>query len=81
MSDLLDVCKAILTLPPVVTSDATDRLRRAAPDLLAACWEALEFVEAYEDVVDGDYGIPEPNRAMRLAGMLRDALILAGERP
>jgi hypothetical protein len=34
----------------------------------------LEFVDDYSDVVDGDYGIPEPNEAMSLATAIRDML-------
>jgi len=44
-------------------------------DLIEAAEEALEFLEDQEDVVDGDYGIPEPNKAMRIASRLREALI------
>lgn len=35
---------------------------------------ALEFIEGYEDVVDGSYGEPQPNRAMIIASQIRDAL-------
>lgn len=59
-------------------TDAT--LIAAAPDLLAACEEALEYIADQEDVVDGDYGQPKPNRAMNLAQALRDAIAKAGSR-
>jgi hypothetical protein len=32
-------------------------------ELLERC---AEFLDGYSDVVDGDYGEPEPNKAMRL---------------
>lgn len=44
---------------------------KAAPKMLEALNEALEFVADHEDVVDGDYGEPAPNRAMQLATVLR----------
>jgi len=36
--------------------------------------ELMEFVDDYSDVVDGDDGAPEPNRAMSLLLMARDVL-------
>lgn len=39
--------------------------------LLDALQEAIEFIERYEDVVDGDYGEPRPNAAMILNARLR----------
>lgn len=42
--------------------------------LEAALEEALEFVENYEDVVDGGDGIPAPNRAMNVAMTIRGVL-------
>ena len=38
-------------------------------DLLERC---AEFIDGYVDVVDGDYGEPEPNRAMRLMSEIRE---------
>ena len=54
----------------------------AAPDLVTvpreniaeALTQACEYFENRADVVDGDYGIPEPNTEMRLAQMCSDAL-------
>jgi hypothetical protein len=57
--------------------EANARLIAAAPDLLNACDEALDFAEDQEDVVDGDYGQPKPNRAMQVATMLRAAIAKA----
>jgi hypothetical protein len=42
---------------------------RMLEDLLGEC---EEFINSYSDVVDGDYGEPEPNRAMRLVSHIRD---------
>lgn len=38
-------------------------------DLLERC---AEFIDGYVDVVDGDYGQPEPNKAMRLMAEIRE---------
>jgi len=43
-------------------------------ELRQAALDALEFIEPYVDVVDGDYGEPAPNRAMTIASNLRNAL-------
>jgi len=50
-------------------------------DVLQALYEAYEFAQDQEDVIDGDYGMPAPNKAMQLARILRDALHSIGERP
>ena len=42
--------------------------------LEGAIQELMEFVDDYSDVVDGDDGAPEPNRAMSLLVMARDVL-------
>lgn len=42
--------------------------------LIDAATEALDFIDDYVDVVDGDYGIPAPNRAMRVHSTLKAAL-------
>lgn len=46
--------------------------------LEAAIEEALELIEGYVDVVDGDYGVPEANTAMRATNVLEYAM---GRRP
>ncbi len=63
--DLYDTDKHCEGCPKCVENTAT---------VLYALEEALEFIEGYVDVVDGDYGIPEPNRAMRLQQALQDAV-------
>lgn len=45
-----------------------------AADTEQALIDALEFIEPYVDVVDGDYGYPAPNRAMTVAESIRDVL-------
>jgi hypothetical protein len=51
--------------------DALITQNRALADALR---EVLEYFEDREDVVDGDYGQPKPNEAMRQAQMIRAAL-------
>ena len=55
------------------------RAVNAHDDLVEVCNEALEFVDNYSDVVDGDYGQPRPNKAMQLVTVLRAALDKAKE--
>lgn len=43
-------------------------------DVIEALTQALEYFENREDVNDGDYGVPAPNREMSLAQLCRDAL-------
>lgn len=50
--------------------EAADRIEK----LEGVIQELMEFVDDYSDVVDGDYGAPEPNRAMSLMVMARDVL-------
>lgn len=49
---------------------AYDRIRRLEADLI----EVREYIEDHVDVVDGDYGIPAPNRAMSLVSMIDESL-------
>lgn len=55
--------------PPAVL-DAVN-LSMVVPNLIDILDSALRFVERYEDVRDGDYGVPEPNEAMVLASEIR----------
>jgi 3-methyladenine DNA glycosylase/8-oxoguanine DNA glycosylase len=53
------------------------KLKRATKvhgDVIEALTQALEYFEDREDVVDGSYGEPSPNREMSLAQLCRDAL-------
>lgn len=42
--------------------------------LEATLQECHDFIENYADVVDGDDGVPEPNQAMALLGLINAAL-------
>lgn len=57
----------VLALPDVKLNSHISRLEGVIQEL-------MEFVDDYSDVVDGDYGAPEPNRAMSLMVMARDVL-------
>ena len=45
-------------------------------DLLDQC---AEFIDGYVDIVDGDYGEPEPNKAMRLMSAIREEIPAEGK--
>lgn len=53
-----------------VLLDAAERAER----MEAALHEAEEALDGYSDVRDGDYGVPEPNRAMRALSEIRAVL-------
>lgn len=50
----------------------------ASPDRVVVLEDLLdraaEFLDGYVDVVDGDYGVPEPNKAMRLVSEIREVV-------
>lgn len=46
-------------------------------ELVEALEEAREFIDGQIDVVDGDYGVPAPNKAMQLAQVIDAALAKA----
>lgn len=50
------------------------RIARLEADLL----ECREYLETEVDVIDGDYGVPAPNRAMALVTMIDQTLNGAG---
>jgi len=52
----------------------TDKRATVHDDVIEALNQALEYFEDREDINDGDYGEPQPNEAMKLAGLMRDAL-------
>lgn len=43
-------------------------------ELEAVLEDCAEFIDGQVDVVDGDYGEPEPNKAMRLMTAIREVL-------
>lgn len=60
-------------------SAANLRLEQRVEELEQAAHDALEYFEGREDVDDGDYGQPKPNREMVLAMALRAAMGLTRE--
>lgn len=54
--------------------EANAKLIAAAPAMLAVLYELESYFEDREDVVDGDYGQPEPNKEMTLLREVRDAI-------
>ena len=46
-------------------------------NLIEEAERALQFIEKYSDVVDGDYGVPEPNEAMSISIWLKSAITSA----
>ncbi len=62
---------------PPLSALAVDALREAGERIArleSELNDALEFIEPYGDVLDGDYGEPRPNRAMVIASNILDAL-------
>lgn len=62
--------------PCIAVCRATDfdQLTAQVERLRGALEQALEYFENREDVIDGDYGQPAPNKEMTLAQELRSAL-------
>ncbi len=54
--------------------NAAKRAASRVTTLEALLVSALEFIEPYEDVVDGAYGESSPNAAMSLASAIREVL-------
>lgn len=59
----------------------TDQKKPVSEAAIQAMIEALNeaewYFDDYADVVDGDYGVPEPNREMRLQQIVQNALRMA----
>ena len=51
-----------------------DDPQRTIAELEYLLEQCAEFLEPYVDVVDGDYGEPEPNKAMSLLSEINAAL-------
>jgi len=43
-------------------------------EVLDTLTECAEFLDNYVDVVDGDYGEPAPNKAMRVRSHVEDSI-------
>jgi hypothetical protein len=43
-------------------------------ELIELLHRCAEFIDGYSDVVDGDYGEPEPNKAMRLLSKINEEI-------
>lgn len=54
----------------------SDQIEKALMEAAEVIAYAREFVDGYIDVVDGDYGVPRPNKAMQLAQRLDEAMTL-----
>ena len=50
----------------------------AINELVGVLQEVQDFLEGQIDVVDGDYGQPQANRAMQLDTMIRESLKKVG---
>jgi hypothetical protein len=50
------------------------RLEAENKKMVSALWECESYLEDHEDIVDGSYGVPEPNKAMTLLAEVREAL-------
>jgi hypothetical protein len=53
-----------------------EKVNRVTPvaRLESALNSCLEYLDNYVDVVDGDYGVPAPNKAMQLVNEINEAL-------
>lgn len=54
------------------------RAQAIEAELTEALDACLEYLEGRVDVVDGDYGVPSPNREMQLQTAIKSALENAG---
>jgi hypothetical protein len=51
-----------------------DELNCTIAGLVEVLEECEQFIDGYVDVVDGDHGIPKPNKAMKLMFDIKAAL-------
>jgi len=58
-------------------SEAVKAVDELTADLLESLENALSYIERFEDVRDGDYGVPEPNEAMQVASDIRASIAKA----
>jgi len=57
-------------------SESAERVK--VQSLAGVLLDVLEYFEDRMDVVDGSYGIPQPNQAMHYVRQIQDALRAAG---
>lgn len=82
LSDLKKIIDTLVSTYPDVNLDVVYRyiddderkLNLRITLLEGTILELMEFVDNYADVVDGDYGQPEPNHAMSLLSMAHNVL-------
>jgi hypothetical protein len=55
-------------------ADERNRLRCQRWELRGMLKDVLEYLDDHVDVVDGDYGQPAPNKAMRLVQEIEETL-------
>ncbi|MBX3583590.1 MAG: hypothetical protein KF810_17020 [Rhizobiaceae bacterium] len=65
-----------LDLP--ILRETAGELRKILTAQVEALEEAAEYFTNQSDVVDGSYGIPEPNKEMQLASAMREAIYGVG---
>ena len=44
-------------------------------NLKSVLHEVRHLIEGYVDVIDGDYGVPAPNKAMKAVQIIDDAIV------
>ena len=74
MSESLAALSARTDAMLVQLEKETREMLREYRAMRDALYECLEYFEDREDVVDGDYGMPEANQEMTLAMSVRRAL-------
>lgn len=71
---------AYMTLRPnqvVANASLIVRAVNSHAAMIAALEQAEDYFDGRADVVDGSYGVPEPNAEMSLLSEIRDALAIA----
>lgn len=76
INTIADICRP--HNEKLIAEGKAARLERENAKLRAALEQCEDYFDTRSDVVDGDYGVPEPNTEMRLLSEVREAL---GRRP
>jgi len=71
---ILQVAAALRSRTPSAPDVAMRHAVTSNSDVAEALTQAFEYFDDHSDVFDGDYGVPEPNREMRLAQLCKDGL-------